>query len=144
MAFFADIPPAQFRLLSTVLLGLLVVFVVPRLGVIQTWRDVTTDPATGHTVGKDLFKATAFVVGAALCCFIAYADYEEKRPISNEPALFLLGYSLGASGLKAYENLTARKTRDADGALTAPPPGPAPPLMQQGPLNPPPPNAPAE
>ncbi|SNR92821.1 hypothetical protein [Hymenobacter mucosus] len=115
------LPPGQLHLLGIVLLCFLVVFVVPRLGLLKTWRDITVDTRTGHTVAKDLFKATAFYVGVSLCCFIAYADFNKGRPISPEPALFLLAYSLGAAGLKVYENYANRKTAtDAGQPLTEP------------------------
>lgn len=106
------------------------------------WADITQSPP-GHTVAKDLFRAQAFYAGLFLCFWIAYADYQKGRPISAEPALFLIGYALGVQGLKMYEKYQNRKTADdAGNPLAVPnPPGYVPGVMPQvenpnAPINP--------
>ncbi|MBG8552366.1 hypothetical protein [Hymenobacter guriensis] len=95
------------------------------------WRDITENPP-GHTVAKDLFRAQAFYAGLLLCFAKAVAECMGKD-LSAEPALFLLAYALGASGLKAYEKFQDRKTADSAGnPLAVPnPPGYTPPIMDQ-------------
>lgn len=96
------------------------------------WADITQNPP-GHTVAKDLFRATSFYCGLVLCFWIAFADYRHGREISPETALFLLGYALGTQGLKMYEKFQNRRTADDKGnPLAVPdPPGYTPPLMPQ-------------
>lgn len=102
----------------------------------QFWRDITTDPVTGHTIAKDLFKAQAFYAGLLLCFVSAGSDvWGRGREVSIEPALFLLAYALGAQGLKEYGKFQDRRTADANGQpLAVPnPPGDVPAVMTQTP-----------
>lgn len=102
-----------------------------------TWADITTDPRTGHTVAKDLFKAWAFVVGVLLVVGAAVADYLAGRPVGIDGAVLLLSFAFGITLTKSVSEYFSRRTADGNNnplavpGTTEPPAEPV--LMPQGP-----------
>ena len=104
----------------------------------STWTDITTDPKTGHTVAKDLYKAQSFYAGL-LYLLVLVPGVVVLTPahlvLPIEPGLALVTLAYGLQTLKEVSNYFNRKTADGAGQpLTEP--GTAPPVAMPQVLNP--------
>lgn len=89
----------------------------------SVWKDITTDPRTGHTVAKDLFKAQAFYAGLFyLLLLVPATKLWLHEDLTTAPGVLLLGLAFGVQALKEGSNYLNRKTADDSGN----------PLMQAG------------
>lgn len=73
------------------------------------FRDITTNPATGHYVAIDVFKAFSFVLG---CALLIDAQLHGR---SVEPALISLFLSYGLQNSKMVSKYFDRRTADGNG-----------------------------
>jgi hypothetical protein len=73
------------------------------------FRDITTNPQTGHYVALDVFKAISFVLG---CSLLIDAQLHGR---SVEPALISLFLSYGLQNSKIVAKYFDRKTADSAG-----------------------------
>jgi hypothetical protein len=73
------------------------------------FRDITTNPQTGHYVALDVFKAISFVLG---CLLLIDAQLHGRNV---EPALISLFLSYGLQNSKMVSKYFDRKTADGNG-----------------------------
>ena len=73
------------------------------------FRDITTNPQTGHYVGLDVFKALSFMLG---CVLLVDAQLHNH---SAEPALISLFLAYGLQNSKLVSKYFDRKTADGAG-----------------------------
>jgi hypothetical protein len=83
------------------------------------WRDITTDPKTGHTVAKDLYKAQSFYAGLFYLLVLVpgvvlVTPAHLVLPI--EPGLALVTLAFGFQTLKEVSRYFNRKPEEGGAA----------------------------